>query len=418
MKGILVSLAIGLARAQDAMTFPSLNSICGGQFADANATGLFTFDPQVETGDANSTNGIAANVTWAYTVLENATSEQSAIWFSTGGANYANDYDLFYDVCAIAVLNTTASTNFNAQHDNGTCYTAFSSECVDALNALAASTADSLVSEPMYRGGGPMSNLTGTDAFDRVCDGIADALQTNLPKQCEHYFSRSPYTVPLALTRNDTGIYNNSCTVNETFWGVYSFANDRGSNAIYYDQFAQALYPMLTVFLPVASTVRQSNFESVSHMTCIHVDHFSQGSRVSLVPQPRAPQRLTKGAIAGIAIGSVVGLATMCALCYWLWRLRGMARNFDVGDCETVDHRPGLAKISINVAELSGHSAKYELSPDSVKSELPINEKRFELYEGPNQLSPGLIQEMEANDKVTRERLYQSAVAKSQDMLE
>ncbi|KAK4896125.1 hypothetical protein LTR27_005982 [Elasticomyces elasticus] len=418
MAGILVFLAIGLARAQDESTFPAMNSICGGQFADANATGVYSLDPQVETGDANSTSGLAANVTWAYTVLENATSEQSAIWFSTGGANYADDYDLFYDVCAIAVLNTTASTNFNAQRDNGTCYAAFSPECIEALNALASSTADSLVSEPMYRGGGPMSNLTGTDAFDRVCDGIADALQTSLPKQCERYFTREPYAVPLALTRNDTGIYNNSCTVNETFWGVYSFANDRGSNATYYDQFAQALYPMLTVFLPVASTVRRSNFESVSHMTCIRADHFTQGSRVSLVPQPRASSRLTKGAIAGIAIGSVVGLATVCALCYWLWRLRERARNIDVGDCETVDHRPGLAKISINVAELSGHSAKYELSPDSGKSELPINEKRFELYEGPDQLSPGSMQEMEANDKVTRERLYQNAVAKSQDMLE
>ncbi|KAK5683564.1 hypothetical protein LTS10_005097 [Elasticomyces elasticus] len=418
MAGILVFLAIGLARAQDESTFPAMNSICGGQFADANATGVYSLDPQVETGDANSTSGLAANVTWAYTVLENATSEQSAIWFSTGGANYADDYDLFYDVCAVAVLNTTTSTNFNAQHDNGTCYATFDAKCIDALNALASSTADSLVSEPMYRGGGPMSNLTGTDAFDRVCDGIADALQTNLPKQCERYFTREPYTVPLALTRNDTGIYNNSCTVNETFWGVYSFANDRGSNATYYDQFAQALYPMLTVFLPVASTVRRSNFESVSHMTCIHVDHFSPGSRVSLVSQPRASPRLTKGAIAGIAIGSVVGLTTMCALCYWLWRRHERARSIDAGDCETVDHRPGLAKISINVAELSGVSAKYELSPDSVKSELPINEKRFELYEGPDQLSPGSMQEMEANDKVTRERLYQNAVAKSQDMLE
>ena len=68
------------------------------------------------------------------------------MWFDAGSANYSDDYNLFYDVCGLVILNTTASANYAANQDNGSCLATFGSGCADALTSLTSSTADSMVS--------------------------------------------------------------------------------------------------------------------------------------------------------------------------------------------------------------------------------------------------------------------------------
>ena len=153
---------------------------------------MYSFDPNVfqgaQSGEPDNHSGLALNASWAFTVYENGTSTQGTLWYSTNGANYSNDFALGYDVCGVQVLNLTLETQFNAQHDNGTCLSAIDQDCVNALQDMAANTARILVANPSSYG--PSSNLSN-GVLPTVCDDIATAIKSNFPKECKKYYNET-----------------------------------------------------------------------------------------------------------------------------------------------------------------------------------------------------------------------------------
>lgn len=123
MKLLLLPLTAGfaaVARAQfvvgsDGETSPSF--LCNKTFADANATGIFSFNPGVNQGpqddQPDNDSHFAINAQWGVTVYDNigasnATAELSA-WYNTNGANYSDDASLWYDVCVLTADQPTYS---------------------------------------------------------------------------------------------------------------------------------------------------------------------------------------------------------------------------------------------------------------------------------------------------------------------
>ncbi|KAK5703698.1 hypothetical protein LTR97_002711 [Elasticomyces elasticus] len=193
MLAVLLSIS-SLARAQQVDTFQDENSLCNGAFADANATGIPLRTRLVLAGNLpNNATPVMPSFTWAQTLFENATSEQTTLWLDIGSANYSDDYRLYYDVCAFAVTNTTQQTDYRGMQDNGTCLSAFDLGCVEAFNKLASSTADSLVTDRFD--GGPDTNLTG-DALPRVCEDLAMTIESRLPKECKPFYEKTVSVTP------------------------------------------------------------------------------------------------------------------------------------------------------------------------------------------------------------------------------
>lgn len=113
------------------------------------------------------------------------TSLDHSFWYHTGGLNYSDSLSLGYDVCAIylepfGILN---NTDMRAQHDNGSCLTAFDEGCVAALQLQSEDFALQLVGSPTAL---PNSNLTA-DSLPGVCDTLAQMMTSTLPKQCKPY---------------------------------------------------------------------------------------------------------------------------------------------------------------------------------------------------------------------------------------
>jgi hypothetical protein len=117
-------------------------------------------------------------------VPQNTSLDQS-FWYYAGGLNYSDSLSLGYDVCAVylepaGILN---NTHARAQHDNGSCMTAFDGDCVTALQEQSQDFALQMVGSPTAL---PNSNLTA-DSLPGVCDRIAELMTSALPKQCMPY---------------------------------------------------------------------------------------------------------------------------------------------------------------------------------------------------------------------------------------
>lgn len=123
MELFLLLLAAGLvatAWAQfvigsDGETSPSF--LCNKTFADANATGIFSFNPGVNQGpqeeQPDNDSRFTLDAQWGVSVYDNigasnATAEISA-WYNTGGANYSDNANLWYDACVITMSYLTLS---------------------------------------------------------------------------------------------------------------------------------------------------------------------------------------------------------------------------------------------------------------------------------------------------------------------
>jgi hypothetical protein len=85
------------------------STICGKNFNDANATGIFYFNPNVlqgpQAGMQNTgrtqDSGLAVTVNVPPSIdnsSSNSTSSSYSLWYNTNGANYTGDFDLGYDV--------------------------------------------------------------------------------------------------------------------------------------------------------------------------------------------------------------------------------------------------------------------------------------------------------------------------------
>ena len=190
------------------------------------------------------------------------------------------------------------------------------------------------------------------------------------------------------------------------------------SAPVTYSAAVRSLMPS-QIWLPAADVNRRLNFASQAQLTCVHINHFREGSRVSLASRPKRHHRLSDGGIAGTVLGVVAGCCLLAALAFFLWR-RHQQRS------------PGVRRHSINggfalefeakfPSELEIGPEKHELDPGRFRSEAPLNEKRHEMdaagYPELAELHAESTQELDADDKITRELKHQLQVAKAQDML-
>lgn len=125
-----------------------------------------------------------------------------------------------------------------------------------------------------------------------------------------------------------------NCPVNGTGFGAYRNI-ETYSWAYYsddlYDYLSTLIAPIITIYMPTANAeVSSANTDYSAFLTCLHVDHFNQGSRVAPALPSATPVNyggksgLSGGAIAGIVIGCVVGVALIVLATLFFFNCRGI----------------------------------------------------------------------------------------------
>lgn len=112
------------------------------------------------------------------------------------------------------------------------------------------------------------------------------------PKQCNKFFDGPASVNGFAMTGyNDSFLYD-GCSLteqqengrNKTFHragGDVSFLNqldlDEDDQTVLYSNLTQLVYPVMTVFMPIADIEAKNSIGTViPHMTCAHVNHISE----------------------------------------------------------------------------------------------------------------------------------------------
>ena len=164
------------------------------------------------------------------------------------------------------------------------------------------------------------------------------------------------------------------CNINGTFQQATTVLQP--ATEFWYDALNAVVYPLLTVFLPIADIKRVSTIsQAKTTVQCVHTDHFNPGSRVSPAlpsgtPVDLSPGGLSGGAIAGIVVGAVVGVALIAGAAWWFRRKRRNAKKVVAstdGQAYNADH-----KSTPPAYEAPQDAGMTELGPDSiVRPELP-----------------------------------------------
>ncbi|KAI5363944.1 hypothetical protein Slin15195_G095990 [Septoria linicola] len=373
------------------------NQLCNKTFADANATGIYTITPDVTDVDTP--------ISWGGTVFQSNDSTSNRIelslWFSSGGQNYSDNFDLGYDACYLWPAPFSFNTYVRGQSDNGSCIQTLDETCVSDL--LAATTAGSA------RLTGIPTNLS-TNSLPDVCSQLASELTTNFPDSCKPYFN-STGLLPVAvygglpalggpLTGNQSLVDRAKCKLNTTsneefslMWTQFGeFSLDTYYLANYF------VIPVITAFMPIADSQRQITLNTPkSFMSCGRTSNLTQGS----IPIPAAPApelvetfvgsngsamaangtssnttdsaqstqengdadggSISGGAIAGIVIGVVLGLAVVgAAVWFFVFRKRkgqtGAAELSGYGAIENKETRQNSVEAPNNnsISEMGG----------------------------------------------------------------
>ena len=141
--------------------------------------------------------------------------------------------------------------------------------------------------------------------------------------------------------------------------------------------------------MPIANYKRNAAVTTTSQLTCVHIDNINEGSRVppSQVP-PTTPSRgLSGGAIAGIVVGVIVAVALVAALAFWFWRRRKRNQNPKCVPIDSAQHMETAEGHPMEVPAVeppSYHKTATELSPDTIRPELPTTNsyQKHELQSG------------------------------------
>ncbi|KAM0715167.1 hypothetical protein Q7P37_009632 [Cladosporium fusiforme] len=417
---ILALTSHALAQSSNSSTSDDSNDnpLCNSTLGVANGTGIFTFNPGILIPSRDP----PPDLSWLVTALGGVpveTNAQLAYWLDTGGQNYSDSLDLGYDVCAMTfepagVLN---NTDARSQYDNGSCLATFDTDCVTALRQQSEDLAFQLTGFPTPL---PDSNLTA-DSLPTVCDSIGQSMSSALPKECKPYINETEYLVyGQGLTTNykTSGLFfggsDGVCTIkgsNQTFNLIDGYdASESGPGShIRYDRMSWTVLPTITVFMPVANARRDVSMDYArSVVNCLHIDHYNQGSRVPAAPpQPTSVYLggggLSKGAIAGIVVGSVVGVGLIVAAAGFCWWRKRRARHTQepttTETTENVYPEDKPSHVGVLPAEFGDENALREIdSKDPYKSELPGMDAR-----DPVELAGSMVQTNERDNRVRRD---------------
>lgn len=200
------------------------------------------------------------------------------------------------------------------------------------------------------------------------------------------------YLSHAAMTsHNESWLYDGCSLTNEesnaTYYYVagtslFTSAWSEESQKLVYANFTQAITPLLTIFMPIAdieADTRITNVQAV--LSCPHINRINPGSLEPYAAPSPTPvgsgSSLSGGAIAGIVVGVLVGLAIVLGTLWFFWfrkRRASKAKNIALEDS---DHAPPAysadAKVveapydheQVPLTELSGHEES------QVRPELP-----------------------------------------------
>lgn len=376
--------------------FGGAPSLCNQTFADANATGLYYINPGIfqasQADQPENAGGTTLPSAWALTIQNsagalNADSSLSSTlgaWYSTNGANYSDDLNLGYDVCAIVILSLNDYADLRGQADNGTCLSVLDQSCVTALQTATQQSADWLV-------GGNIKakpNITST-SLPVVCNDIGAELTSNMPTECAPFFVDAPLALGVALTTTNNNyktFLNESCTMNGTFRNVVNLSAN--SSLAIYTNVTRLIAPVLTVFMPVANQEATISItRSVTELSCLHINHINEGSYVPPAePTPTSTSdsssdALSGGTIAGIVVGVILAILLICGIGFWFWRKRKVPKRGDGPERQSgqfPDHKELLGLV-----EAPQGAERYEFPANAPERyEMDTQQKRVELAEG------------------------------------
>lgn len=142
-----------------------------------------------------------------------------------------------------------------------------------------------------------------------------------------------------------------------------------------YDSTANAITPMLTVYMPVANMERGRCCNMTNAvLECIRASNFSEGSRVAPAlaagtPWPK-PGALTAGAKGGIA-GGVAGFTLVAGVALYLWMAKRKKRARAAAAAAAQSNaRPSDEDKKMLPTEADAGFGVYELTPKDRKQEL------------------------------------------------
>ena len=131
------------------------------------------------------------------------------------------------------------------------------------------------------------------------------------------------------------------------------------------------------VFFSVANPYRTIVEPAIAHLACLHVNHFTEGSRVP-PPMPRpSGNGLSRGDIGGIVVGSVFGALLIAGLGYCLWRRKVKSSQESPKLSFWARHRHATEMDAAEAAEATPKAN--ELSEEAEKRELPAPHETLEL---------------------------------------
>ena len=173
-------------------------------------------------------------------------------------------------------------------------------------------------------------------------------------------------------------------TYNQTFNLVdgWNSNEDPAAPRAVYDRSSWEVLVTLAVFMPVANARRTTSMNyAVSIMACLGIQQFNEGSRVPApAPQPTPVDLndggLGGGAIAGIVVGSVVGVGIVVASVVFFWlRKRKTRRKLKARPVEVVypEDKPPYAEVDpLAPAEFGDENTLQEIDTgEPYRSELP-----------------------------------------------
>lgn len=169
---------------------------------------------------------------------------------------------------------------------------------------------------------------------------------------------------------------------------VFTSAYSEEIQRILYANFTQLVIPALTVFLPIADIDAQTTIANArATLTCAHVNHITEGSLQPYAapsPTPIGGSSLSGGAIAGIVVGVLAGVAVVLGVLWFFWirKRRAGKKLVKAGDDNPPPAYSAEAKVveaphdneQMPLTELSGQDSQ-------VRPELPTqkSEPRVEL---------------------------------------
>ncbi|QIW99866.1 hypothetical protein AMS68_005384 [Peltaster fructicola] len=429
MAAIVVLGLVGTAAAASYNYSASLSStaqfanglvLCNTTFAAANATGLYYTTPSFDkTANYGVGFGLAQNTKYA----SQGVGLQASLMVYPGTKQYLTNENLGYEVCALAMNVRALSENtiLLGQNDTGTCATMLSNGCINDLksttNAIAATA---------------YNNTLGKGSVSSMCQSIQDQLQQSLPNSCKVYFDPSNQlivgNVPISqLPASQNNGFNESalavsCTVTNGYelWYNINTELSGGYSDSTYDAVTTAIWPIFAVFTPPLNTKETAIISTPeTDLTCLHINHYNPGSRVSPAQPAGTPYNTTAsatasatatatpsagisgGAIAGIVIGV---LAIIFIVLGAIWFFRRRRRATKETEPEAVEIYTKEHKMDRKYSEAPSANYVSEMSPDTHKAELPGGAFSAELqgdhhYELEGQHT---IHELPANnDKIT-----------------